>query len=117
MFASSIFRKLQWLLRRTHKETEMREEFQFHLEEEAEQRQAGGLSEDEARRAARGELGNLTLVKEDTRAAWGWPRLEQVLSDVRFGLRQIRHNPGFFAIAIATLALGISVNTAMFSAF
>jgi len=43
--------------------------------------------------------------------------LEQVLSDVRFGLRQVRHDPGFFAIAVATLALGIGVNTAMFNAF
>ena len=47
----------------------------------------------------------------------GWQPLEQVLSDVRFGLRQVRHSPGFFAIAISTLALGIGVNTAMFSAF
>ena len=114
---NSLFRKLQWLLHRTHKETEIREELQFHLEEEEEQRQAGGLAADEARRAARHELGNLTLVKEDARAAWGWRRLEQVFNDIRFGLRQVRHNPGFFAIAIATLTLGIGVNTAMFSAF
>jgi|SRR5690242_12653165 hypothetical protein len=93
MFVPSFFRILQWLLQRTRKSEEIREELQFHLEEEAQQRQAGGLTEDEAHRAARHELGNLTLVKEDTCAAWGWRRLEQVFSDVRFGLRQVRHNP------------------------
>ena len=56
------------------------------------------------------------LVKEDVRAAWGWTRVEQLARDVRYGLRQVRRNPAFSAIAIATLALGIGVNTAMFSA-
>jgi predicted permease len=55
-------------------------------------------------------------VKEDVRAAWGWTRLEQLARDVRYGLRQVRRNPAFSGIAIATLALGIGVNTAMFSA-
>ena len=59
----------------------------------------------------------MTLVKEDIRAAWGWQRLEQLARDVRFGLRQIRRTPGFSAIAILTLALGIGGVTAVFSAF
>ena len=75
-----------------------------------------GLAEDEARWAARRELGNLALVEEDTRAAWGWTRLEQFARDAGYGLRQIRRNPAFSAIAIATLALGIGGITAMFSA-
>ena len=75
---NSFFRKLRWLIRRPDKEAELREELQFHLEEEAEQRQGDGLTEDEARWAARRELGNLALVQEDTRAAWGWARLEQL---------------------------------------
>ena len=56
------------------------------------------------------------LVQEDVRAAWGWSRAEQLARDARHGLRQVRRNPGFSLIAIATLALGIGVNTAMFSA-
>jgi hypothetical protein len=48
--------------------------------------------------------------------AWGWTHLEQLARDVRYGLRQVRRNPAFSGIAIATLALGIGVNTAMFSA-
>src|SRR5207249_7515822 len=102
---------------RSDKEADLREELQFHLEEEAEQRQADGLAEDEAEWAARRELGNLTLVNENTRAVWGWTHLEQVARDAAYGLRQIRRNAGFSAIAIATLALGIGGITAMFSAF
>jgi hypothetical protein len=115
-FGNSFFRKLRWLMQRPDKETELREELQFHLEEEAEQRQGGGLAEDEARRAARRELGNLTLVAEDTRGAWGWTRVEQLARDAGYGLRQIRRNPVFSGIAIAILALGIGRITAMFSA-
>jgi predicted permease len=113
---NSFFRKLLWLTRRSGKETELREELQFHLQEEAEERQEHGLAEAEARWAARRELGNLALVEENTRATWGWARLEQLARDAGYGLRQIRQNPAFSAIAIATLALGIGGITAMFSA-
>jgi putative ABC transport system permease protein len=113
---SSFFRKLRWLTERPDKESELEEELQFHLEEEAEQRQEHGSAEDQARFAARRELGNLALVAENTRAAWGWTRLEQLARDAVYGLRQIRRNPVFSAIAIATLALGIGGITAMFSA-
>jgi putative ABC transport system permease protein len=114
---NAFFRKLRWLIERSDKDAELREELQFHLEEEADERRADGLAEDEARWAARRELGNLALVEENTRAAWGWTRLEQLARDVAFGLRQLRRNPGFSAVAIATLALGIGGITAMFSAF
>ncbi|MEX2260897.1 MAG: ABC transporter permease [Bryobacteraceae bacterium] len=104
------------MTRRPDKEAELREELQFHLEEDGEQRQEDGLREDEARWAARRELGNRALVEENTRAAWGWTRLEQLALDAGHGLRQIRRNPALSAIAIATLALGIGGITAMFSA-
>ena len=79
----SFFRRLGWLARRSRKEAELREELQFHLEEEAEQHQGEGLAEEQARWAARSELGNLTLVQEDTRAMWGWTILEQFGQDLR----------------------------------
>jgi putative ABC transport system permease protein len=112
---NSLFRKLRWLAHRSDKEAELREELEFHLEEETEQRRDGGLADVEARWAARRELGNFALVEENTRASWGWPRLEQWARDAGYGLRQIRRNPGFSAIAITTLALGIGGITAMFS--
>jgi predicted permease len=114
---NSFLRKVLWLTRRSAREAELREELQFHLEEEAEERERDGLANDEARWAARRELGNLPLIAEDTRAAWGWVALEQFGRDAAYGLRQIRRNPSFSGVAIATLALGIGGVTSMFSAF
>ena len=113
----SLLHKLRCLRRRAGKEAELREELQFHLEQDAEQRQANGMAEREARWAARRELGNVALVEETTRGAWSWIRLEQFARDAGYGLRQVRRNPLFSGIAIATLALGIGGVTAMFSAF
>ena len=86
---TSFFRKLRWLIERPGKDAELQEELQFHLEEEAGERQAQGLAGEEARRAARRELGNLALVQEDTRAAWTWTFWEQLVQDIRYGLRTI----------------------------
>lgn len=59
----------------------------------------------------------MLLVKEAVCAAWGWTWLEVLAQDLRYGARMLRRNPGFAAVAIVTLALGIGVNTAMFSIF
>src|SRR5882672_9958970 len=112
---TSFFRKLRWLMRRPGKEAELHEELQFHLEEEAGERQAQGLAGEEARLAARRELGSLALVQEDTRAAWTWTFWEQLVQDIRYGLRTIAANKTFSAMAILSLALGIGANTAIFS--
>ena len=100
---------------RRRREEDLERELQAHLELEAEDAELRGLPAREARYSAHRAFGNAALVKEDVRVAWGWMRLEQLARDVRYGLRQVRRNPGFSAIAIATLALGIGVNTAMFS--
>jgi putative ABC transport system permease protein len=112
----SFVRKLGWLFRRNAREAELREELEFHLQEDADDREAGGSAAGAARAAARRELGNVALIQEDTRASWGWTRAEQFVRDVDYGLRQIRRDPSFSAIAIATLALGIGGIAAMFSA-
>lgn len=112
---SSFFRKLSWLGRRRQKEAELREELEFHLEEEAQERRADGLTEEEAGYAARRDLGNYTLVQEDTRAAWGWTLLEQFIQDVRYAVRTMAANKTISALAIVSLALGIGANTAIFS--
>ena len=111
----SFFRRLSWLARRRQKEAELGEELEFHLQAEAQERRADGLSEKEAEYAARRELGNYTLVQADTRAAWGWTLLEQFHQDVRYAFRTMTANKAFSAVAVLSLALGIGANTTIYS--
>jgi predicted permease len=110
-----FLRKLQWWLQRRRKEDELRDELEFHLEEEREAREADGLAGEEAAWAARRELGNTTLVREDARATWSWLWLEQLAQDVRYGVRGMLKNRLFTALAALSLALGIGANTAIYS--
>jgi predicted permease len=112
---SDFFYKLRSLGRRREKEDDLQDELRFHMEEETEEREASGLSSDQARVAARRDFGNVAHVQEESRAAWTWTHLEQLLQDCRYGLRTMAANKTFSLLAILSLALGIGANTAIYS--
>ena len=111
---NALFRKLRWFAQRDRRDAEVREELEFHLAEEAEDRKANGLPDEQARSEARRELGNVTLIAEDVRAAWTWPGVERIVQDLRFGLRGLRRSPGFTLVSVLTLGLAIGTATAMY---
>jgi hypothetical protein len=114
-----FFRKLEGLTKRSRKEAELREELEFHLAEEIEKGRAAGLTEAQARAAARRELGNLGRVAEETRSAWSWPLLtlaESVFADARYGARMLARNAKVTVLTVLALAVGIGVNASVFTA-
>src|ERR1700731_4216846 len=90
-------------------------EIHEHLEEKIEELVAGGMPRKEAAAAARREFGNVTLLEEDSRAVWRWPSIENLVADVRYGLRMLGRNPVFTVVGLLTIAIGIGANAAVFS--
>jgi putative ABC transport system permease protein len=100
--------------RRRHYE-ELSESIREHLDEKVADLMDRGMIKGQAEQVARREFGNVTRIEERSREVWQWPTFESILSDLKYAFRQVRKAPGFSAMVVVILALGIGANTTVFS--
>lgn len=104
------------LFSRRHRYDELSETIREHLDEKIAHLMDHGMTREQAERTARREFGNITQIEERSREVWQWSSIENLLHDLRFSIRMLRRNPGFTAVILLSLSLGVAATTTIFSA-
>src|SRR5687767_14064137 len=110
-----VVRRIAALFSRARLDRELREEMESHIQLRRAELVAEGMDPGAADAAARRLFGNTTALRERTRRMWGFPRLESVVQDLRYGLRALRRSPVFTTVAVLSIAGGLAAGTGIFA--